>query len=168
MFDPQNAKIIEKPKSEPVYNMLRLETSYSVTINPNDSQQGLVGSMKLEGRFVKMHNYYRKLFGKMDRCGITVVMYPEISNPKNATSYPRYHFHGTVIFRTVNSLLGWYEVFMPLIKRKAMLDIDTIDDPNHWDKYCQKNREIMEPIHNKLEINYPTFETYKEQIISFK
>lgn len=156
MLNPQNDKI-QRPM--PKANMWELNKGYALTINPCDRQQGLLGpDNKLEGRFKRMHTYYNKLFNKMDRIGTTLEMYPEISSPIQDTR-PRYHFHGTIIFRTPMSLLLWYEYYLPLLRSKSNVDIDTIADPHYWDAYCKKNSDIMKMFSEKMDIRYPTFKT---------
>lgn len=157
MLNPQNDKI-KRPL--PTANMWEINRGYSLTINPNDHQQGLTGPDKnLEGRFKRMHTYYNKIFNKMDRTGTTVEMYPEISSPLKASSLPRYHFHGTIIFRSTMSLLMWYEYYLPKLRSKAMVDMDTIADPQYWDAYCKKNSDIMKMFSEKMDIRYPTYKT---------
>lgn len=131
---------MKTPMEQPV-NLLEVNTPYSITLNPNDSHQ-YAGK---QDRMEKFRNNYYGITVKWAQLGINYVLYTELSEPKNSngTIGPRLHLHGIIKFKTNEAikrflLFEYYE-----LTRCGIVDIDTIDDMDYWQKYIQKQQHII-------------------------
>lgn len=130
-------------------NMLNINTLYSFTINPNDTHQFYDNYDKcFHNRIGKVLNYIIRV---LSRTNFTYLLYPEISTPmtnkKDGRSLkPRIHVHGFIMFRTYNQLYHWYNEDFNIVDTIGYFDMDTVDDPNFYVKYAQKNLSIMSKI----------------------
>lgn len=124
---------------------------YSLTINPDDTLQFKNG----QGRMAHVRVCVMEMLSEYVHYMSDIDLRIDISYPSaiRAGSYPRVHFHGTVIFRDILSFLLSIDPHL-----RSSVEIDTIDDPSYWKQYCRK----LEKVH-------PTVKMYgirKEQIIA--
>lgn len=123
-------------KKTPQINMYQVGTLYSITINPDDSHQYIDDPDRLD----KLRRYWSKHLAKYSW---EYNLYAEFSTPNNSKSFPRYHFHGIIMFRTKGQLRRWYNSTYRQLSKVSYFDIDTIADIEYWQSYCQKNQSIM-------------------------
>lgn len=138
-------------------NMFDVGIYYAITINPSDLCQHRNDP---KDRIRKMHNKYVRIFRRWDNMGIKNTMFPELSTPmdsKYPSRMPRYHFHGKIMFQDYGALLKWYDYLWVEIQKNNIVDIDTIEDIDYWDKYCSKNSKVMSSLSKQIQIRYPTF-----------
>ena len=142
MLTTMSLELKKLPKKNPIANMYQKGTLYAITINPDDKHQFVDEPDRLE----KITKYWTKLLQKYS---LEYNLYAEISTPKNSKSFPRYHFHGIISFRTRGHLRRWYNNTYRELSKISYFDIDTIDDILHWQTYCSKNEAIMKTIVDK-------------------
>lgn len=63
-----------------------------------------------------------------------LVLYPEYS------PIGRLHYHGYI---TIMDKYGFYSKDIHMIKKYGSFELDTIEHPNKWIKYCEKNNDMM-------------------------
>lgn len=135
-------------------DMLKLNTEYAITINPDDNLQCFDDSNRIHKVIVKTKRILYKL-----QC--EYILYPEISHPMNTsrTSGPRVHFHGVIKFDNIYQLIRWYDTSYTALKKSTYFDMDTIEDRPAWIKYCTKNKKLMKKICKTLKLEYPILST---------
>lgn len=123
-------------KKTPKSNMMQIDTLYSITINPDDCHQ----YYGFPDRMDKLHKYWSKYFEKFSW---RYNLYAEFSNPSNSKSFPRYHFHGLILFKSYKQLQRWYTRIQFELAKVAYFDFDTYDHTEHWKIYCRKSQDVM-------------------------
>lgn len=124
---------------------------YSLTINPDDTLQFKPG----HGRLAHVRMCVMEMLSEYVHYMSEIDLRIDISYPNSirAGTYPRVHFHGTVIFSDVLSFLLSLDPHL-----RSSIEVDTIDDPAYWKQYSRK-----------LEKYHPIVKMYairKEQIIA--
>lgn len=67
----------------------------------------------------------------------------DISEPRKMNNNsPRIHFHGCILFSKATALLTWLLDVSYRLSKIANIDIDTINDIDKWQRYCQKYDSI--------------------------
>ncbi len=116
-------------------NYYKLDTYYSITINPIDKYQFYTNPT----RFERFRNF---VYENMISTKMEYELYIEISEPHGMKTQgytgPRLHLHGYLLFRNGTELRqfllsGYYKLL-----RFASVDIDTIADRQVWKTYCTK------------------------------
>lgn len=134
---------LEKPKKQPNLNVYYGKGYYSVTINPDDKHQYLAHSDRLQ----KFRNYANELLLPLAPLGIEYKFNIELSEPRDCqcTSIgPRLHLHGVLHFCSKKSVRQFLLNEFYRITRSSYMELDTIDDPGIWIKYCEKQQLIMD------------------------
>lgn len=133
MLTTMSLELKKKPVKPNLFDVGKL---YSITINPDDKHQYI----DEPDRCQKLHSYWSK---QLARHSWEYNLYAEFSNPLNSKSFPRYHFHGIISFKTKGQLRRWYTTTARALSKISYYDIDTIGDIKHWQSYCKKNQSIM-------------------------
>lgn len=116
-------------------------TPYAVTINPSDAYQ----YYGYKDRYQRWREYMSLILEPLTKLQIMYEFHAEISEPTLASvatnkKGPRLHVHGTVIFTRRNGLRDFLMDTLPNWAKTAMIDIDTIEDMNIWQEYCEKQK----------------------------
>lgn len=127
-------------------DMLKVNTPYAITINPDDCHQYF---NKKDRRIRHINTYFVNHFFTKWKETIDFQLFPEFSNPwrsytasKYQNKHVRYHWHGVIFFKDTSR---WYEYLYNDLIKVAQIEIDTIDDEKYWADYCTKNKESMKP-----------------------
>ncbi len=144
-------RIQDDIKHKNITTVIYNKGTYAVTLNPSDKWQAFGKVNRIE----KVRDCIYSTFIHFPSKGIHYRLYLELSEPMNSfkcPNGPRVHVHGTITFHSKKAvkyflLLGYYQ-----ITRIGILDIDTIEDKDLWDKYCKKQQHIidMDPITNLI------------------
>lgn len=113
--------------------MMDIKTPYSINLNAEDQH------INYDDRIPRMYKYYKKRLSKIHA---EYSFNMEISTPLDGRD-PRIHLHGIIYFDNYQQLKKWYEKDSMEIARSMHIDIDTISQPEEWDKYMTKNAIIM-------------------------
>lgn len=144
--------IKKKPSQERLTPFYAVNVNYSLTINPNDNNQGLMGKCPLTRMAIIKQNITSIL--EKDNKDIAYLLHVDISEPRvcNENMYPRVHFHGVITFRTNAAILNWQLFILRKLSRISQVKIDSIDDMDYWVKYCRKYDSItgIRPIQHKM------------------
>lgn len=132
--------------------MLKKDTLYSFTLNPDDQHQYYGEADRLH----KVLKYHTKLFQR--HCW-EYELYPEISTPMDSKTKPRIHFHGFIAFRNTQQLLKWYEVIHYDLGKFAYFDLDTVADVDYYYKYSIKNALLMGKFADIYKMDYKGFKS---------
>lgn len=106
---------------------VKLDTMYSLSINPE--QQHFAETKRVDEMKCHLQELVNGLSGLVDG-------YMECS------SGGRLHFHGTILFKSLDGLEHFYLFDVPSIKHLATVEMDTIEDMDKWDEYCEKNKRF--------------------------
>lgn len=134
----------------------RLNTTYSITINPHDKYQ----FFDKEDRHIKFFNYWHSKSIDLLNNEIDYYLVMEISEPHNEIKYnysgPRLHFHGWIRFRSARGRACFLLYCLGNIAKHAYTSIDTIEDNEVWYDYCHKQNIFK----NRILTNYINYETF--------
>ncbi|AXQ66168.1 MAG: hypothetical protein [Cressdnaviricota sp.] len=122
---------------------------YAITLNYDDNLQ-YFGKPERETKVVNLTNERLLTYTHKK---IDYILHLELSEPhigKPNQSGPRLHYHGRIRFRSNKGLKLWLLNDYYNLLKNCIVDIDTIDCVNTWDKYCTKQRLVMmrEPLSN--------------------
>lgn len=121
-----------KPKSQLLsIEEIQLKQWYTLTISPDDEHQYFNCE---PDRIIKFTNWLQHYFIHLFVAEVKVNI--EIS--RNG----RLHAHGTIRWNHSDQLLQFYLFNNHNMQSKAILEIDTIDDPETWDEYCNKQKKF--------------------------
>ncbi len=130
-----------------------LATRYAITINLNDKWQ-FFGSC---GRLDRAKAFLSEQLIHLTNNDTHYELYCELSEPRDNTiskNGPRVHFHGVIYFENVRAvrhflLYEWYS-----LSRYSKFKIDSIDNIEIWESYCQKQQNIIHTheIHSGLDL----------------
>ena len=114
---------------------------YAVTVNPSDEYQ----YYGYKDRYHRWRELMALTFESLTPKQIMYEFHAEISEPRQACiathkKGPRLHCHGTVIFTKRNGLRDFLTEILPKWAKYSMVDIDTIDDIEIWQEYCEKQK----------------------------
>lgn len=158
-----------KPPSEIIKEpFYKKGTTYEITINPDDTRQKL----KSEFRLREVITTFRNLAHNMSNQGINIVLYPEISEPQNVVngSFPRIHFHGTVLFVDDYAVGQYLLKYLPLLSNISSTQINPFRE-TYWPKYITKQMPLMKYLCDNQGIAYPIYKSKqggeKEEKMSF-
>lgn len=133
MTYPPNGRL--KPKDQLITpEELLINTKYSITLNPNDKRQ----YFGLTDRISKLRQFIEQQL--LEVPNVKFYLHMEIS--KNG----RLHFHGTVVFTTIESIKHFYIMKVNEWQDYYSIDMDTINDEKIWDAYCTKSKSIINEI----------------------
>lgn len=147
---------IVKKKTKVFKRMYRNGIKYSFTFNFNNDHQYF--NSNSANRIHEIFKSYKSILLCLDNCS-SYSLYPEFSTPNSTSSLSkkkthqimghgygntgcRFHVHGTIQF---NDVMNFYIVDYINLLKYGLFEIDTIDDPKLWLRYCTKDKEIMEP-----------------------
>lgn len=123
-------------------NYYTTQTPYAITINPIDKYQ-FVGRPNREYLF---SNLILSIVQPMKH---NLILYKEISEPHQMVLQgklgPRLHLHGVITFDSKTKLKQFLLHDMYSLLRIASVDIDTIEDLDHWLSYCSKQSLLQKP-----------------------
>lgn len=152
-----------KKKIKPIEIFYEAQKTYSLTIAPSDYNQGFNDKTYM----VKIYRYsvdyidrLKNVTTKLNEIllpynrDIQYILHTDISEPRDINgNIPRIHFHGVIRFKTNDKILKWLLSILPQLSTFGIVNIDTIDDMNHWEKYCKKYDHITNtpPLKNKME-----------------
>lgn len=157
MTSTKNNKIIQKKKPS-LKIFYEINKNYAITIAPNDIHQftkndnRALMSMDDEFRIQRVMGSLWKRLSPFNSY-IRYILHVDISEPRNMNSnLPRIHFHGVIRFDDNRDIRKWLLKILPELNIIGIVDIDTIDDPVFWEKYCKKYDHItgVAPMINKL------------------
>lgn len=129
---------------DPNDNFYKINTNYSVTLNPVDKYQFFGRIDRYQKFHTFMYDNFLSFVGKYE-------LFIEISEPRGMKIQgyggPRLHLHGTISFKSKKQikwflLYGYYKIL-----RYSSFDIDTIDDLTKWRIYCTKQTILK---HNRI------------------
>ncbi len=116
-------------------NFFKVNTWYSVTLNPIDKHQFC---HKVD-RYDKFHQF---MYEQLSYLKCTYEFFIEISEPRgmHIKGYmgPRLHLHGKVRFKSRVEIAHFLLRDYYRLLRFCSVDIDSIDDLRKWYKYCTK------------------------------
>lgn len=104
-----------------------IDTNYSFSYNPELQPK--------EGRpllWAPYYNHMSSIFYSLNYCTIKV--------NSEFGAYGRWHFHGCIMLKDV---LKFYVYDLPKLKKHGALEIDTIQDPETWEEYCDKEQHLV-------------------------
>lgn len=78
------------------------------------------------------YNYISSIFYDLNYCTIKV--------NSELGAYGSWHFHGCIMFKDV---LKFYVYDLPKLKKHGALEIDTIEDEDKWEEYCDKEQHLI-------------------------
>lgn len=120
----------------------KADTQYEITINPDDKHQ-------FYGKGHTRVNYFVEAMAKeldqwKESCAYSMAL--EVSMPQygNATrgSKPRLHYHGVIRFKDEVSIATFF--IERAYKVRQWCDVQFNEfRPEHWPKYCAKNKAMM-------------------------
>lgn len=105
---------------------------YTLTINPCDDFQYFKNNNRLENFTLYIKQQMRQLVNVCD-----IDLYIEVSRAG------RLHGHGTVQFKTNQSIADFYLNHVHRILRANQIEIDTLSDVEDWSEYCQKSQHLI-------------------------
>lgn len=132
--------------------------TYAITLNPCDKHQSF-GNVQ---RLVKFRNFinesflhypqigiHYKLFIELSECMDKLKISSEVNHQNNG---PRLHIHGTLTFHSNKSVRRFLLVELYKLAKIGQVKIKQITDLEGWDKYCTKQKHIMNtsPISNEI------------------
>lgn len=117
---------------------------YSFTISPDQSIQAKGESLRLPSFVHSAKNIIYNLFNDQ----MIYQLYLEIS-PKTQN----YHYHGIVVFKSYQSIIQFYDQ-LPSYSYNNKIELDSIDNLMIWYLYIIKQRHVMEPYCNYLNLSY--------------
>lgn len=112
---------------------------YAISLNPIDKYQ-FAGK---PDRWKKFTNF---IHGQLISWRYDYYLFTEISEPKTINQGqigPRLHLHGTIIFESKKQIQTFLLHSLYQLSRWCRIDIDTIDDIDHWTSYMTKQQDIM-------------------------
>lgn len=135
-----------------------LDKWYTLTICPQDRYQYFLEP----NRFTKCYNHIKSYFAtispKTEYVGCV-----ETSEPYGSvkSTGPRVHFHGQIQFKGRGSLLQFLLVIMPLMLKTAIIEVDTMKDPEIWKQYCTKQQWLYAIINDPISNNIILLEDWR-------
>lgn len=129
-------------KNHIISTVLLGKGTYSITICPDDKHQ----FVNKEDRLQHFIDFVNEQFIHFPTVGIHYKLHIELSEPRTILQGqlgPRLHLHGTLTFKSNNSVRNYLLREAYRLSRWSIIEIDTIDNPNIWLKYCTKQAHIM-------------------------
>jgi len=114
-----------------------METDIDYSFSYNPSFQPKEGGRPL--LWATYYNHAKHLFYSLNYCDIRV--------NSEFGAYGRWHFHGCIVLKDV---LKFYVYDLPKLKKNGALEIDTIDNPDEWEEYCDKEQHFVESFLKEL------------------
>lgn len=133
MTFPQNGTFKGKDKMISPEELL-INTKYSITLNPNDKRQ----YFGLTDRISKLRQFIEQQL--LEVPNVKFYLHMEIS--RNG----RLHFHGTIVFTTIESIKHFYIMKVNEWQDYYQIDMDTIKDEKIWNAYCVKSKSIIDEL----------------------
>lgn len=133
------SNIETKKKEKPRYTP---GSFYSFSINPDDKHQ-------FNGRLDRLKAFKQFMFQQSitwQEMGIAYKMCIEISDVWDILPLSlgtRCHTHGILYLKDAEATTNFLTHFTYLVSRYAYCNIDTIDDPEKWITYCEKQQPII-------------------------
>lgn len=124
---------------------------YAITIAPcNNKQYNSPQNIDNKNRYQSFRAYWARYIEKLSLYTINLKMTIEISEPfnlKKDSLGPRLHLHGTIEFGSRLAIQNFllYEYYNLL--KYNHVDIDTIEDPDYWQRYCKKQHILPKDRH---------------------
>lgn len=143
-LSPPSALDIKIPEHKSCEIFYKVGEPYEITLNPCDGLQHLDDVSRLSFVYDDMSKLLIKYFGKDTQ----YKLYPEISEPKFSNkkgSYPRIHFHGNIKFTTTDSLGEFLLCKFNKLRQGYSIQLNNYR-PEHWPKYCKKQKAFMKPL----------------------
>ncbi len=130
--------VLAKPKQ--IYN---INQWYSFTINAQSQFWKHNGLQRVK----KLQTHYKEILSNIsDYCEFNLT--PEMSK------VGRWHYHGTIRWTDEYLLFMWLLVGVNKLTNTSVFEIDTINNMDHWNKYCSKDKAIMSPQLKQYELNH--------------
>lgn len=108
--------------------------AYTFNITPSDKAQFWGKTNRCEDNF-RIYNDY--LHSKLSST-IRYELYQELS--RNG----RIHYHGIIIFDELSAVHDFYANRIYWLQENAIIEIDTCEDEEVWEKYCMKYQHLRE------------------------
>lgn len=112
---------------------------YSFTLCPRDQHETRCN--RWQGVCIKLYECVISAFGNYASFRYNV----EISEPHNhlkETTIPRIHAHGRFLLYDQYSVLQFLLFGLYNLTQLGVTEVDTIDDLDKWDTYCEKQMEV--------------------------
>lgn len=150
-----NKKIVEDTLQEAPVPFFKINTLYEITINAADDIQNIrhkkgIYPMK------ELFNKYAKNIRVLNDTGIIYSLYPELSEPRHINKNsegPRWHYHGTILFKTYLSIGMFLNIYYRDITRSYDVKISDYRK-DYWPLYISKQKEFMIELCNYHAIPY--------------
>jgi len=113
---------------------METDVNYSFSYNPELQPK--------EGRPILWAPYYNhmvSIFYSLNYCTIKV--------NSEFGAYGRWHFHGCIMLTDV---MKFYIYDLPKLRKHGALEIDTIEDPDKWEDYCDKEQHLVNSFLSEL------------------
>lgn len=138
-------------KEERLQPKLMPGREYAITIAPcNQKQYNTSQNIDNKNRYQLFRAYWARYIEKLSLQNIILRMTIEISEPfnlKKDSLGPRLHLHGTIEFGTRIALQNFLLYEYHTLLGYNNIDIDTIEDPDYWDRYCKKQHILPKDRH---------------------
>lgn len=137
-------------KSPPTV-LLQVSEEYSFTINPDKQSESVPPqSLADRQRCDVINDRWKNMLKQFSLNGIDFRLQMEASEPYRGNRDPtksgsRLHYHGLIFFNTVHSLKWFHMYGSTLLSKTCSFEIDTIDDPDYWESYCNKQSFLEWP-----------------------
>ena len=121
---------------------LHLNVEYTFTINPEAQCNRAKGNtLEMTSRHGRVHYHVKKVLDELASYGVQYYLRMEASEPLNAkpkVAGSRFHYHGIILFPSVESLRDFYEYGTVLLTEMCSYEIDTIGNRDKWMAYVEK------------------------------
>jgi len=131
MTDQKKAPFIGKAKIISPEE-LALKTKYTFTINPNDKRQYFECTDRIE----KLTSFMEQELLEIPNVDVDVYM--------ECSRNGRLHFHGTIEFKTKDSIKHFYVIKMHQWQQFSNIAIEPLKEPEKWLEYCTKSKSIID------------------------
>lgn len=117
-----------------------LNTLYAFTLAPSNAKQ-------------YFSNLHRIKMVSIDMASLIISIKANISVFLELSSHGRLHWHGYILFPDKESIRDFYGFVIPVLLDNNQIEIDSIEDPEIWDSYIQKQHDIMQIYLDNLNAN---------------
>lgn len=132
----------KNPINLPPPELIKLDTSYTISINPNPTIYN-----KHDSLILKIQALRALVLDIFNDTEITYILLPEQSK------VGKLHAHGTMKFRLLKSIALFYNNIYNK-QHLFTMEVDTLTDEDIWNTYVTKNQHILKPFCKENLIHY--------------